>query len=204
MHAPHSAAAVPVHQLRESYTKGCPLYEFSPVFPFTALLSPQTTRFTALASLDPFLPLSVTQQPGPRLEHGGGRASSPRCRYRPLRARSTAGTKGRRCPACRDPPGGCREPPGGRPAASVPPPPLPPRFPAGAIFWPAQLRAALPAAKWPPCCGAVGVLGMAGLREHTVLHPHLQLVPSAQWASFDVDTRHCGALLVLRSPRIPA
>lgn len=81
--------------------------------------------------------------------------------------------------------------------------PPPPRFPAGAIFWPAQLRAALPAAKWPPCCGAVGVLGMAGLREHTVFHPHLQLVPSAQCASFDVDTRHCGALLVLWSPCIP-
>lgn len=75
MRAPHSAAALPVHQLCESYTKGCPLYEFSPIFPFTAHLSPQTTRFTALAALDPFLPLSVTQQPGPRLEHGGGRAS---------------------------------------------------------------------------------------------------------------------------------
>lgn len=65
MRAPHSAAAVPVHQLRESYTKGCPLYEFSPVFPFTALLSPQTTRFTALAALDLFFPSVSPNSPGP-------------------------------------------------------------------------------------------------------------------------------------------
>lgn len=114
----------------------------------------------------PSFPSGCTQQPqrpGPAWSTAAagsrGRclgASSPRCRYRPLRARSTAGTEGRRCPGCREPPGvprASRGPPG-RLSAVHPPPPA--RFLAGAIFWPAQLRAALPAAKWPPCCGDPG------------------------------------------------
>lgn len=167
MPAPHSAASLPVHHLCESYTKGCPLYEFSPVFPFTdPLLSPQTTRFTALAALNPFLPLRVhptAPTPGPRLEHGSGRLprALPRCLIPSVPLPTPKGSQHRRhggeampgvprASRCAESLPGAARPP----QCGSPPPPL--RFPAGAIFWPAQLRAALPAAKWPPCCGDPG------------------------------------------------